>query len=224
MLKSLRFLAWTTSLALLFGGMATWARAAEAPAGGLIGVVDMEKVSQQAEPVKNAYKELNDTQERLMRNLQELDQYAYLSAAELREFAAILDTPGELSQGQKLRSGELKQLANDREKEWQQLAQVANPTPEQKAKMQDLARMRNEKDTVLQEIQKKYQATLNTKAQEILPKLSKQVDDVIAAVAKDQKLAIVLSRKVTTPTGGEEVVLYGGVDISDEIIKRLNKK
>lgn len=224
MFKSFRLLAVAAFAgSSLFGLLAAPSQSA-AQTAPRVGYVDIAKVSEDAEPVKAAYKELNELQASYTRFLQELDQYTYLNAAELQEFTAILETTGELTPAQKLRSGELKKQAADREKQWQELAVVTNPTPEQKKQMDQLAAYPREHDRGLEELSRKYQEKLNEKAKEILPKLTKMVDDVIEALGKEQKFTLILSKKVQGGMGPEDVVLFGGEDITAEVVKRLNAK
>ncbi len=202
---------------------AVTARAAEQPAAlGGYGVIDMEKVSEQATPVKEASKELGSFRQTLMENLREIDQYTYLTAAEVRELGSTLETTNDKwTPMQKGRYNELKQAALDRDKEFSALAQTPNPTAEQKKRLDELSKMRGEKDQPFDEIKARYEQKLNQRAAEILPKLAKVVEDVIQGIAKDQKLAIVLTKR--TQNGKDDVVLWGGTDITDELVKRLNK-
>ncbi|HEX3000182.1 MAG TPA: OmpH family outer membrane protein [Armatimonadota bacterium] len=186
-----------------------------------IGVIDMERISDEATPVKDAYQQLNTLQQNLTQNLHEIDQYTYLTQPEVEEFALIQDA-GEPSQAQKSRFAELKKTAEDREKEFAQLVTVKDATADQKKRLEDLTQMRNGKDEVLEKLKQKYQVNLNKKAQEILPALSKQVEAVIAGVAQEKKLNTVLAKRVTSPMGKEDVVLFGGTDITDDVIKKLN--
>lgn len=209
---------------LLVCAVAPWGRTAESTAVPAIAVIDMARVSREAEPVKAAYQELNELQTRYTNTLQELDQHTYLAGSEIDEYALILEAGTALSPAQKQRSAELKQLAADREQEMQRLALVQNPTEEQKKRMQELAQMRGEKEQRLKSVQERYQKAFDQKAREVLPRLEKLVQDTIEAMAKEKKYALVLSKQVQGPMGPEDVVLYGGQDITDDLIKRLNKK
>ncbi len=209
---------------VLAGPLVT-ANAADQPAAppSNVGVIDMEKVAEEAGPVKDAYGTLNTIQSALSQNLQEIDSYPYLASGEMKELSSILEAK-EQTPAQKARYTELKTTARDREKEYQRLTQVKDPKPEEKTRLQELTKMRNDRDPVMDEIKQGYSKKLNDRAGEILPKLSKQVEEVIQGIAKDKQLTVVLTKRVTTPMGKEDVVLFGGTDITEELIKPLNKK
>ena len=65
------------------------------------------------------------------------------------------------------------------------------------------------------EIRRQVNAELIKKRQELIGGLEKDIRAAVEKVAKAQGISIVLSR---------EVVLYGGVDITDQVIKAIGRK
>ena len=210
----------------MWAGMAgSRAHAADQPAApNPIGVVDMEKVSDEAVPYKDANKELQQLQDSLNQNMQEISSYTYLTSTELNEVALYLDAK-ELTATQKARMAELKKFAADREAEWNKLAQTPSPDAAQKKRIGELTQMRTGREQILNDVNTKYQTAFRTKLQEVDARLGKMVGEVVNEVAKAQKLSVVLSKSVViTMDRKQDVVFFGGNDITDEVIKRLNAK
>ncbi len=66
-----------------------------------------------------------------------------------------------------------------------------------------------------EEVQRQVNAQLLKKRQELIGGLEKDIRAAIEKIAKDQGIGIVLSR---------EVVLYGGVDLTDQVVKAISAK
>lgn len=200
------------------------ANAGEQPVVPSIGVVDMERVSEESLPYKDANKELQALQKSLNDNMQEVAGYTLLTAPETNELVAILDAK-DLTAAQKARLSELKKAAADRDKEFNTLMQTQSPSAEQKKRLQELNALRNGREQVLGELNQKYQASFRQKLQDVDARLGKSVGEIINEVAKAQKLTVVLSKSVIiTLERKQDVVFFGGADITDEVIKRLNQR
>lgn len=183
----------------------------------------MEKVAQEAKPVKGAYEQLTDLRERLSKVLDELDHYTFFNGAEVKEYVGLMEAKPPLTAAQKSRQDELKKADEDRGREWLDIAQAKPPTAAQTKRREELEKMRKEKEDAVEGVKKDYQDQLNKKAGDLLPKLTKVVEDVIDKCAKDMKLSVVVSKKMTAAGAGpQDMVLWGGTDITDEVIKRLN--
>jgi outer membrane protein len=63
-----------------------------------------------------------------------------------------------------------------------------------------------------QDVQRQVQQQVLKKRQELIGGLEKDIRAAIEKIAKDQGISIVLSR---------EVVLYGGVDLTDQVVKAI---
>ncbi len=66
-----------------------------------------------------------------------------------------------------------------------------------------------------EDVQRQVNTQLLKKRQELIGGLEKDIRAAIEKIAKDQGLSIVLSR---------DVVLYGGVDLTDQVIKAISAK
>jgi len=66
-----------------------------------------------------------------------------------------------------------------------------------------------------QDVQRQVQQQVLKKRQELIGGLEKDIRAAIEKIAKEQGISIVLSR---------EVVLYGGVDLTDQVVKAIGGK
>ncbi|NLC56023.1 MAG: hypothetical protein GX774_04205 [Armatimonadetes bacterium] len=214
MIKALRLLV-TVALAgsACIATVALPARAAEQTPDGSIGVVDFERVSKDAAPYKAANEEIGRLQNGLQQNLQEAVRYVFLNADETKELILILDAK-EPTAPQQARLAELKKLAEEREKRYNELANTPNPNDEQRTELGNLGAMQQdrEREKALREMQQRYVGELEKKVSEVRERLDKAAREAIAEIAKQKKLSIVVPK---------ELVIFGGVDITDEVIKKL---
>lgn len=221
------------ALALLLLGGALGAAGA-APAGPAvplaIGVLDADKLAENADPVRNARQQISDTQQRLNRVLEELDKVTYLNAGEVKEYVGLLEAKPPLTAAQKARMAEITKAADDRQREWLDIAMAKPPTAAQTKRREELEAMRGEREQEAKNLEGEYRDQLNKLAQGVLPKVKTSVDATIDKVAKEKGLFIVLPKRMTLGIGADgkpvtqDVVLWGGTDITDEVVKRLNGK
>lgn len=87
-------------------------------------------------------------------------------------------------------------------------------------KLEEAKKAKKPEDEIAK-MQKRFEEDLKPKKsrvealdRELSGKIKKDIEQVIADVAKSKGIATVLDK---------QVVLYGGVDLSDEVLKRLNK-
>lgn len=81
--------------------------------------------------------------------------------------------------------------------------------------MQDqekIDQLRNEYAAKIKKIQGDYQSQLDKQKADVLKNIETKLDAAIASVAREQNLQVVLKR---------EIVLYGGKDVTDTVLKKL---
>lgn len=205
-----------------------------------IGYVDLEKV---LNSFTNA-RELQNQFQELANNLQQIVNLHMsnfmLTSQERAEFKQLI-TKTNLTDSEKQRLQELEKLSTDRQKELQELENLKNLSDAQKQRLSELQSIRDTASKDIEAITKEYNEQLNQKYQELTSKMENDiksklaklgitvkegsnedltsyikqaVDKAIADVAKANNLSLVLS---------SQVVLFGGVDITDKVIKALNK-
>jgi len=203
-----------------------------------VGYVDLEKVLNTLTNADESQKQFQD----LATNLQQIvnlhmSNYM-LTSQERGEFKQLLDKTT-LTDSEKKRLQELENLAAGRQKELQELENLQNPTDAQKQRLTELQSLRDAAYKDIDAIVKQYNEQLNQRRTELTSKMESDlknklaklgitvkeneditlyikqaVDNAIAQVAKANNLSLVLSN---------QVVLFGGVDITDKVIQALQK-
>jgi Skp family chaperone for outer membrane proteins len=210
---------------------------AKAQAQG-IGYVDMQRVLNAFTHADDAQKQLQDYANSLQEIINRHLSNYMLTTQEREELKQLLAKPN-LTDSEKKRLQELETLASDRQKELQNLENLQNPNDTQKQRLNELQTLRQTASKDIDAIVQDYNNQLNQKRQEIINKLDQDIrtrlqklgirvkedEDLgtyidqairkaIEQVAKANNLSLVLSN---------QVVLYGGVDITDKVIQALNK-
>ncbi len=200
----MRILAWTLAVATLL----TLACAQS------IGVVDYERIVNEAQLTQESLRELQTLQQRYQQAFQSLQENLILTDEERQEFANLLMQPN-LNDQQKQRLEALKTIARQRADELQALRQKANPTETEKAALERFTQMEARSREALQLLGQQWSQEFNQQAETRRSQVQKRIREVIAQVAKEKKIQVVFST---------ETVLYCENDLTDEVIKRLNAK
>ncbi len=200
----MRILAWTLAVATLL----TLACAQS------IGVVDYERIVNEAQLTQESLRELQTLQQRYQQAFQSLQENLILTDEERQEFANLLMQPN-LNDQQKQRLEALKTTARQRADELQALRQKANPTETEKAALERFTQMEARSREALQLLGQQWSQEFNQQAETRRSQVQKRIREVIAQVAKEKKIQVVFST---------ETVLYCENDLTDEVIKRLNAK
>jgi len=203
-----------------------------------VGYVDMQRVLNAFTHADDAQKQLQDYANSLQEIINRHVSNYMLTTQEREELKQLLAKPN-LTDSQKKRLQELETLASDRQKELQNLENLQNLNDTQKQRLNELQTLRQTASKDIDAIVQDYNNQLNQKRQEIINKLDQDIrtrlqklgisvkegEDLgtyidqairkaIEQVAKANNLSLVLSN---------QVVLYGGVDITDKVIQALNK-
>lgn len=99
----------------------------------------------------------------------------------------------------------------------------AKLSAEDKARLDTMEKNRQEVVASLTEYRDKLRKELNDEGARLIQVLKDQTQAAIAKVAADNKLAIVLSKSIAAQQEDtQQLVLWGGIDITDAVIKYLN--
>jgi Skp family chaperone for outer membrane proteins len=203
-----------------------------------IGYVDYQKVVNAFTHADEAQKQLQDFAANL-RDIVNRHQSDLMLTTQEREELKQLLTKQNLTDSEKKRLQELETLASDRLKELQNLENLQNLTEAQKQRLNELQTLRQTASKDIDAVVQEYNNQINQKGQELWSQLEKDIrarleklgisvkegEDLtiyidqairkaIEQVAKANNLSLVLSN---------QVVLYGGVDITDKVIQALTK-
>ena len=179
-----------------------------------IGFVDVQKVFQDYEKTASSNKTLEALGKKLDAQLQSLSQHKLLSETERAQLLQLVgkDT---LTDKEKESLKALDDRQKALEQELQTLQQKNPPTDQEKARLKELMDTSSKTDEQLAKLSDEFENQFNAKKDE----LSKAIrDDILAAietVAKEKKIGVVIDKIA---------VLYGGTDITQPVIDKLNKK
>jgi Skp family chaperone for outer membrane proteins len=200
--------------------------AAPALAGG-IGVIDYNRVVSEYDLYKQYEQQLERYASELEAELTEFGSTALLTSEELSELNALKGKTGP-TQEETARIDALKGLTKMRQDRERELEQKPSPTPEEQAEMRDLIKRMQDADQRFKDMNQQMMAKLGDRNKEYFAKVEANVRAMIETVAKEKGLDTVVNKdmrlsdrqmSMTIP-----VVLFGGIDISEDVLSRLNKK
>jgi len=171
----------------------------------------------------NKGKEIDDQFRTLVQNLQtklKLRQAnKLLTDEEFKQLAdlKVLDKPTADDQ-KKIES--LTATSNQREQEFTTLQQKPNATDAEKAKLKEYQDRIDKANAALASDQEKYQADLTKQDADNQRQNTEAIETAVSAVAKDKGIAMVFTKTI----GPYPIVMYASTDISEDVIKKLNKK
>lgn len=181
-----------------------------------VGVVDFARVTRDAPRVKQYREEFDQLAATLEKQLEIRSQNLMLDEAEVKELIELKLKPAEaLSEKEKARINELQNKERSLDEEFKQLQATSQPTEQQKARLQELQEIQRKSKTTGEALEKDYNSRLQAKAVELEEKMTLDIQDAVKKVAEAKGLSLVLSKAA---------VLFGGLDITDEVINKLDRK
>lgn len=178
------------------------------------GVVDLQKVWEKAPRGQQYDEELREFQLGLTKKIDIRAQNLMLSDEEIKELIELM-TKEQTTEAESARLQELQSLDRDRDKELKDLQVVASPNDEQKARLKTLQDMQKKSTETMQSIDRDYQEQIATKAEEYRSQFIVEIEEAIKAVAEEKKMKMVFDSMAA---------LYGGTDITDDVIGKLDRK
>jgi len=207
-------------LALILGVSAGSALAADAKAAGpQFGTVDVERAFNEYEKKKQLDEQLMTSAEQARQKLELRSTNRLLTADEFKQLADLRTKPKQ-DDADKKKIDEILALSKQREQELQTLQQKQDSTDAEKARLKELQDQLNGSDASLKEDTSKYQTELRTQQVDLSRQVMQEVEVAVAAIAKDKGLSLVFNKSAGEPG----LVIYSSMDITDEVLKRLNKK
>jgi outer membrane protein len=196
------------------------ALAADAKATGqVLGTVDVEKAFNGYEKKKQLEGELMTSYEQMKQKLELRNANKLLTAEECSQLAELKLKAKPIDADTK-KIEELTNLSKQREQEFQTLQQKTAPTDAEKTRLTQLQDQIKNADAALKDEETKYQEELNKKRVDLSVQIMQEVNTAVAAVAKEKGLSLVFNKSAGEPG----LVIYSNLDITDEVLKKLNKK
>lgn len=212
MLKSRR-MAWTLATiisAVCFTGMAAIA----ADNSPKIAVVDLAKVYKDAPRVKQYMEELDGFRAQLGQKLEIRSQNMMLDENEIKELID-LKLKATATDKDKARISELMDIERKRDEELKQLQATKDLSEPQKARQTELQKLQANSKTTGESLEKDYNANLQSKIQELDEKAKVDMQEAINKVAGEKAYTLIFDKSA---------VMFGGTDISDQVIAKLDRK
>jgi len=177
-----------------------------------MGVVDIAKVLDEYREFQESDAEYKQFLRERQQQLQERMSVRLLLEEELREYRNLkaLAAPTE---EQKRKIEQLRAVAEARHNELDALLRVAGPTDEQKQRLGELQALADKADQEIIELQKRLSEEINQRNKELSERLNQKIEAALAAVAREKRLDFILAK---------DSVLYGGRDVTEDVLAKLN--
>ena len=183
-------------------------------AADTFGFVNVQDVFQGYEKTAKSNAELDALSKQLVAKLQVMDENLLLSDSELQELMT-LRIKGQLTDPENARMKALQDREIVLDKELADLSSKKEPTAQEQARLKELqdrqVKSRESSDKLKDESEKTFGDRSKALSQEIRDDIVKAIE----AVAKDKKLSMVVDK---------EAVLYGGTDVTKDVLDKLGKK
>lgn len=208
MLRS-RKIAWTLTLAFVITAIV--GITAAVAADEKIGVVDTARVYKDAPRIKKYSEELNLFRQNLEAKLNIRNQNRMLEENEIKELID-LKQKANATDNDKARIKQLEDTERARDNELKTLQETQNLDDAKKARLKLLQDMQQASNNKGAELTKDYEDQLSSKMIELNANVEKELLDAIRVVATAKGLSVVVAK---------EAVYFGGIDISDDIIAKM---
>lgn len=176
------------------------------------GIVDMERVRAEYRQMQELNEEFQQFQWEQDRQLQERHKTRMLTDGERQEYED-LSAMGAPTETRTQRLKELEGASQAREERLFELRQKEERTEEETAELQDLDPLYERRMRELAALQAELHASRRAKLEELSKLLQDNLENAVKEVAEEKELALVLAR---------DSVLYGGTDITDAVLEKLN--
>jgi len=208
-----RITAWVTAAAVAVGvlmGVACFA--ADPPQK--IGVVDLMKVDKDAPRIKQYGEEADKFRALLQQRLEIRLQNLMLDENEIRELID-LRTKENSSDKDKARAKELEDAERAKDAELKQLQETKEPDEAQKARLKQLQELQQKSKSTGEALRQDYEGQLQSKMIELRGQVETDLREAVKKIAEAKQLTMVVVK---------DVVYFGGIDITDDVIGKLDRK
>lgn len=189
-----------------------WAQARGA-AGGF-GMVDLKRVVDEYEQRKVLESQLQQMSDQMRAKLQWRANNLLLEEAEINEYEKLASLSNPTEQ-QKQRMQQIEQKSQQLNQELSQLRQKNPPSEQEVQRINQLTTIENRNKEALRQQQDQFEQQLSARRDGMINQLLQDIRKAVAAIAQEKGLAVVFD---------STQVLFASNDITDDVIKRLNKK
>jgi Skp family chaperone for outer membrane proteins len=183
-------------------------------ADSTVGFVDLARVMDQIKKTTTWTREtkrFDDERVKFQGEIAALTKVRYLTVPE-RETLTQLRAKPTATASEKARIAELEAKSDALDKEAQTLAAVEKPTEEQGKRIEELAKLRQAAIANLQDETEQRSQALQALEGKVLDEMQDKILEHVQGVAKNKGLTFVLDQRA---------VLYGGQDLTDDVLLKL---
>jgi Skp family chaperone for outer membrane proteins len=178
-----------------------------------VGYVNVQEVFQGYDRTTKSNAELDALSKSLVAKLQVLEENMLLSHDDLEELV-VLRTKANISDSEKGRMKSLQDKEIGLEKELADLSAKKEPTSQEQARLKELQDRKADAKVDAEKIRDDSEKMFKEKSKELSAAIRDDIVKAIEAVAKDKKLNVIVDK---------EAVLYGGVDVTKDVLSKLKK-
>ena len=179
-----------------------------------LGYVDLAQVTEQIKKTPEWQKSVNSFEAQRTKartEIEGLTKTRYLSEQE-RQQLLNLRAKSNANENEKKQIEELEAKSNKVEQEYQSLAMVEKPNADQEKRIKELDEMRKKAQTSLQEEYEKRAEELRKLEAGVLDEMQGRILKRVQEVAENKGIAMVVDR---------QAILYGGQDLTTDVLKKL---
>jgi Skp family chaperone for outer membrane proteins len=198
------------------------AAAVSAPTAS-VGIVDTERVQAEYKAMQALNQQFMEFQKQQESQLVRRQKSRMLFDDEQREYLDRSAPTAAPTSERDQRLAALEKLSDDRSKRLLELGQKQNRSAEEEQEYQKLDATYKARTQELNDLRTDVERTVQGKSDELMKLIMDSFNTAVKTVAEDKKLALVLRRSVVYDTTGIPVVLYGGTDITEDVITKLNQ-
>lgn len=200
------------SAVLAFVAMAGMPVQAQGNAQPVIGMVDVQRAFDEYKNTKASNDEINKLAASFMKELEVREKHRHLSEADMAELVR-LSTLANPSTDDRTKLQQLESKSKQLDENFNALVQKADLTEAERQQQVELRNNRNRNEQNYRNLQEDYLDQLEKRKNELSSKITEDIRLAIEKVAQQQGLATVVDKIA---------ILYGGKDVTDEVIKVLN--
>lgn len=189
-----------------------WAQARGA--GGGFGMVDLKRVVDEYEQRKVLESQLQQMSDQMRAKLQWRANNLLLDESEIAEYENLASLSNPTEQ-QKQRMQQIEQKSQQLNQELSQLRQKNPPSEQEVQRINQLTAIENRNKEALAQQQDQFERQLSARRDELINQMLQEIRKAVAAIAQEKGLAVVFD---------STQVLFASNDITNDVIKRLNKK
>ncbi|MBI2298782.1 MAG: OmpH family outer membrane protein [Armatimonadetes bacterium] len=179
-----------------------------------VGKIDMERVFKEYKLYAQLVEEFNNFANKLVnRAEQRAKRYGLLLDEEWNRLVELLEKGPNATPAEKDEIAKLEKVNNDRDQELANLDGKPQLTDDEKKRYGELVSKRTQARQGIDDYKNKVQQQIKDRDDELTAQIYAKIEAAVAKVAADKKLSMVVVSKY---------VLFGGIDVTDDVLKVLN--